>query len=83
MKLELKRTNDAELRARELKLREDLEGAIGEVPLSLERLRVLAEAGWLIPPLSISRIVFNGRGRRFSATISGGSRISRMCKLRF
>lgn len=47
MKLELERTNDAELRARELKLREDLEGGIGEVPLSLERLRVLAEVGWL------------------------------------
>lgn len=47
MQLELRRTNDAELRAREAKLREDLEGAIEGVPLSLQRLRALAEAGWL------------------------------------
>lgn len=45
--LELRRTNDAELRAREAKLREGLEGAIGEVPLSLQRLRALADSGWL------------------------------------
>lgn len=35
IKIDLRRANDAELRAREAKLREDLEDTIGEVPLSL------------------------------------------------
>lgn len=47
MQLELRRTNDAELRARAVKLHGDLEGAIGEAQCSLQRLRGLAEAGWL------------------------------------
>lgn len=43
--LELRRTNDAELRVRAAKSCKDLEGTIGEVPLSLQRLRALADAG--------------------------------------
>ena len=47
MKLKLRRTNESELRVRAAKLREDLKSAIGEAPLLQERLRALAEAGWL------------------------------------